>query len=472
MWEVMGAQPERAPSRLRRQSPTPASGDCDDHCDQRDGSDTSDNRDHRDQSNEQGRRMARLRDVRDATGRRLFARGAIPRRRVERAERYHEPVPYGVLGENHPHEPLSTSEVLGGWWRWRRHAVRWEQLEDLGGDARDDIKRVRKFGVSSSNSAMVGVVQFGFQVPPVIAVDRTVCRDEIEALSITVIDSFANQGLGPEHSEDVASALVSAALVKVWDYEDSRTPDLAGATPLARMRAPDRVARMQHRVDWLCLRRGRAVSWDDWVVLSEQRGAKALPNQGTATRLLAGGLRGGPGAFPRVPECFRPLMPPEGMSLPPLMAWTFFANVIVGTDERVAWAVSAAGRGGDRQAAEATRRKQRRWTKVVRVELAASILHAAAMELRRNDRVPLVGDKLLELVRQEIPASLLGLDMREALSMRVGDALQWLVDAQQVPERRWIKIHHFLAEEVTAYAPRAAIETSRARAQEATALVC
>ena len=69
-----------------------------------------------------------LADMRDGHGRLLFARGAIPRRRLMGGARPSESAPPGVIGSDHPHEPLSTHELYGGWWlrpSWHGEDDRW-----------------------------------------------------------------------------------------------------------------------------------------------------------------------------------------------------------------------------------------------------------------------------------------------------------------------------------------------------------
>ena len=139
-----------------------------------------------------GARVVRLADMRDAHGRLLFARGAIPRRRLMGGARPSESAPPGVIGSDHPHEPLSTHELYGGWWRWRREGVNWEHPEDLRDGARPDVKRVAEHGVGGSRTAFVRSVTFGWQIPPVLNVDRTVCQTETEALMVTIIDGYVN----------------------------------------------------------------------------------------------------------------------------------------------------------------------------------------------------------------------------------------------------------------------------------------
>ena len=284
-----------------------------------------------------GARVVRLADARDAHGRFLFARGAIPRRNLMGGARPTEPVPSGVFGDNHPHERLPPHEIYGGWWPWRREGVNWGHLEELQDGARADVARVIEHGVGSSRSAMVGHVTFGLQIPPVIRVDRTVCHTEMDALLITVIDGYVNRMFGTGVSAAVQQLVVGTSLSRAFMYKEERDVGVKFVAPLAGMRAPEKGARLRHRMEWLCLRRGKVVTWVEWVVLSIERGWEALAHQGTATKLLASGIRGSPKAFPSVPSRFRELMPPEGMSLPPLVSWQYFGEAIAETDARVAW---------------------------------------------------------------------------------------------------------------------------------------
>ena len=59
--------------------------------------------------------------------------------------------------------------------------------------------------------------------------------------------------------------------------------------------------------------------------------------------------------------------------------------------------------------------KLHRWVGVVKLELAASVLLAAAMELCFNDRVPVLGCELIEMVKVWLPYCLMDMPMRPRL---------------------------------------------------------
>ena len=400
--------------------------------------------------------MTRLEEMRDATGRRLFSRGAIPRRRLNIPSGFHDPLPVWIVGANHRQMWLPKHPLFEGWWPWRRQDVSWEQLEGLGNAARADLARALAHGVSASQKAMVRAVQFGFHIPPGVAVDRTACKTETEATMIAAVDAFAGMDSCEDVPDDVALLVISAALSQSWDYTESDDDD------------PERGARLEHRLMWLCLRRGRVVTWNDWDVLGKQRGRTALQSIGTATRLVADGLRGGKDAFPKFPERFRGMLPPEGLSLPPPVTLGFFGARMEATDRRVEWCLQAVRRGGNPEPLALARAKQRRWAAILRLEIAACCLTSVALELSYNARVPLFPPELRGLVESTFPTIVLPMELpkRNGLVLRVGEVLKWMADAALVPERQLLRVTHLLAERATAYASRATIEAARARSSE------
>ena len=256
--------------------------------------------------------------------------------------------------------------------------------------------------------------------------------------------------------EDAALLIVSAALSQSWKYgEEGVGSD------------PERGPRIEHRLMWLCLRRGRVITWNDWDALGKQRGRAALQSVGTATRLVADGLRGGKDVFPKLPSRFRELMPPEGLSLPPPVSLGFFGARIEATDGRVEWCTRAVRRGGDPEPLAFARAKQQRWTAIVRLEIAASCLTAVALELSYNARVPIFPADLRRFVESTIPAVVrpMYLPERNRVELRVDEVLSWMTDAALVPGQQLSRTTHLLAERATAYASRAAVEAVRERSR-------
>ena len=65
----------------------------------------------------------------------------------------------------------------------------------------------------------------------------------------------------------------------------------------------------------------------------------------------------------------------------------------------------------------------------MKLELSASVLHAAAMELCLNDRVPVRGCELIEMVKVWLPSCLMDMPMRPRFGQSLASAHAWLVDA-------------------------------------------
>ena len=185
------------------------------------------------------RSKMQLRDIRGSSGRLLFERGRFPRRRALRHGPPGGPIPPGVLGDDHPQEPLPDTVMFNGWWRWRREGLNWSILEEYAQEDRVDVQRVARHGVSASFHAFVGTTTFGFQVPPEVVCDRFACHSELEAEFITVVDGYAPRMLGPLGCTMTAEFISAVSLASGrWDYTD-KTPSFDVRSPPTRMSKAD-----------------------------------------------------------------------------------------------------------------------------------------------------------------------------------------------------------------------------------------
>ena len=76
---------------------------------------------------------------------------------------------------------------------------------------------------------------------------------------------------------------------------------------------------------------------------------------------------------------------------------------------------------------------------MVKLELAASFLHAVGMELYFNDHVPALGRELVDIIKVWLPDPILDMPMKTRLNHTLVSAYQWLVDALLVPAPRRLR---------------------------------
>ena len=152
------------------------------------------------------------------------------------------------------------------------------------------------------------------------------------------------------------------------------------------------------------------------------------PNK-TIKSVIGGGLRGGAGAFPRLIDGLKEWLPPEGLSIPPLMVLRFVGALIEQTEERsviservAGRAGGSSGRPGETGASMISTAKLWRWRSIVKVEIVAAIAHGIALELRFTSRVPVYKLRILSVMKDWIPSALFGFPLQGSFDMRIGDA--------------------------------------------------
>ena len=178
------------------------------------------------------------------------------------------------------------------------------------------------------------------------------------------------------------------------------------------------------------MREGRVVKWDDMMCLSVERTQNVFTKpKKTIKSVISGGLRGGAGAFPRLIDGLKEWLPPEGLSIPPLMGLRFFGALIDQTEERsviservAGSAGGSSGRPGETGAPSISTAKLWMWRSIVKVEIVAAIAHGIVLVLRFNSRVPVYKLRILSVMKDWIPSALFGLPLRGRFDMRIGDA--------------------------------------------------
>lgn len=411
--------------------------------------------------------MPSLSRLTSASGRRLFSRGVIPRRNAWRRGAHLAEIPPGIIGNNHPEDPLPEEEITHAWCIYRRQDVNWHDLKVEGFDYRLDVERAEKFGSNAIHRAMVGAVQLMFQVPEAIECDRFACRSDLEAWYITLVDGWMTRGRRTDDDVPFAEFILSAAIeAGVWNYRDSNEPEPANVNPVRDMRAPDTGARFQHRFEWLCARRGRVITHTDLEIFSIVRRANQFQNRRRMQDVMFDGLRGGFDSFPSSGSEFGLVFPPEGMSAPPLFLFRYFAGVI---DERRERARDGPPSTDPGTSAGRAHLFLDRAAFIFEHEMAVSLLHAVAMELYYNRRVPLLTDNHMRLLEHIVIDRWRDMPLRRALDQTLGSALHWAREALRAPESSRFKIHHFLADEPTVYVSRDTIAQLPRRGASATA---
>ena len=109
------------------------------------------------------------------------------------------------------------------------------------------------------------------------------------------------------------------------------------------------------------------------------------------TQLSKDGLWAEQSEFPAIVGGLGRWAPPEGMSLSLLWCLKFFGDTTAEVYRRANIPRAPSGAHG----VSVSVQKLHRWVGAVKLELAASVLHAAAMELCFNDRVSVLGCELI-----------------------------------------------------------------------------
>ena len=263
---------------------------------------------------------------------RLFAGGVIPRSNAAQIEfSRNELPPLGTVGRGQVHDALPEVAEFSEWVRQRRSGVTFQTILALR-RARPEIDRAHAAGVEHARSGIVRIAEGQYQIPIVIRADRFGCDWQVEASFVSVVYGCVLRALGnPRDPAFLEFLLYTQFDAGPFDYYQPPT-EVTGSTTTGRSTSrplDDRGTRLAHRFTWLMARRGRHVTWDDWEVTRHLRRPPASPVQlANMDAVVRQGFNVGLETFALVPSSIRSVLPPEGLSVPPLLSLKFSASLL------------------------------------------------------------------------------------------------------------------------------------------------
>ena len=385
---------------------------------------------------------------------RLFAGGVIPRSNAAQIEfSRNELPPLGTVGRGQVHDALPEVAEFSEWVRQRRSGVTFQTILALR-RARPEIDRAHAAGVEHARSGIVRIAEGQYQIPIVIRADRFGCNWQVEASFVSVVYGCVLRALGnPRDPAFLEFLLYTQFDAGPFDYYQPPT-EVTGSTTTGRSTSrplDDRGTRLAHRFTWLMARRGRHVTWDDWEVTRRLRRPPASPVQlANMDAVVRQGFNVGLETFALVPSSIRSVLPPEGLSVPPLLSLKFF-GVTFARGQRAEFVIPPA----DDQSIRA--REERaplwRWEFVVATEYAAAVLRGVAEESYHNQRIPVYPIRAVLFVMAHVSAGMRDLVMFEGAERArpVRHILEDLLIGAHADPGEHFFVQHSLASQRTRY---------------------
>ena len=311
-----------------------------------------------------------------------------------------------------PELHLPDIPLFGGWCRYPRRGMRWQEVSDLveRGErddetlVRPELRRVYDCSRNARNVTrrFIAGAQGAYKIPDFVRTDRyfTQCS-RIDAEFIAAVHQWAFDGAGDDNDIQVVvrDAHFGAGAYQYHDDGDDKHEH------------EDRVA---HRFELaMMLRHGYVMTWKDFETFRAATSYIGLFRDSNG-RIgeFKNGIHGSLDEFPLASK----VMPsrllgatdalPEGLSLPPLLSLRYFAYELHELRDTPGAQLSVT-----------ERRNINRLDMLIGQELAWSIVHNWALERFWNKRIPKYAKGVVAFVEGQIPVTLAE---RAAASLPVG----------------------------------------------------